>query len=381
MKKFYVLCFAALLAFVQVGKAQTYTALFSGNWSDNSIWGVSGIPSNPCTNCTITINDGVFVTLDISFKMIGSSQLLIGSAGSFASALVIPTTNASSISTGHNLILNSQGGGNPTVKIVSALSSLSVTQLPSTTGYYDGVFTQNATDFSYIKIVGVRPIFVSSDGVTLPIPPSVPIFPAYGTSLPNSSFPAPFTLNANGTLPIFLSSFDAVLNGKVVSLTWTSEIEINSDHYGVERSSDAVTWTNIGTVAAKGNTTSSVHYSFTDQGPNSGVNYYRLKMVDIDGKFKYSEVKVVRLSQVLGYNLFPNPANNYLNISIGKDMPANGTLRLFNLNGQLMQEKKLTNATGTTVSLQVNTYPAGVYLVRIISDNGKENAFQIVIAR
>jgi len=381
MKKFYLICFLVSLGFTQTLSAQSYNAIFSGNWSDISIWGPSGHPSNPCTNCTITINDGVFVTLDISFKMMGGSQLLIGSSGSFASALVIPTTNASNISTGHNLILNSQGGGNPTVKIVSALSSLSVTQLPSTTGYYDGVFTQNATDFSYIKIVGVRPIFVSSDGVTLPIPPTVPIFPAYGTSLPNSTFPAPFILNSNGTLPIFLSSFDAVLNGKVVSLTWTSEIEINSDHYGVERSSDAVSWTTIGIVAAKGNTTSSVHYSFTDQAPNSGVNYYRLRMQDIDGKFKYSEVKVVRLAQVLGYNLFPNPANNYLNISIGKDMPANGTLRLFNLNGQLMQEKRLINATGTTVSLQVNTYPAGVYMVRITSDNGTEQAFRVMIAR
>src|SRR5215467_13683721 len=124
MKKIYVLCFIILLAALPRLQAQTYTAGFAGNWSDPSIWGVNGKPSNPCINCTITINDGVNVTLDISFKMQGSSQLRIGSAGSFASSLIIPATNGLKMSEGHNILLSNEIGGNPTVKIVSAFSTL-----------------------------------------------------------------------------------------------------------------------------------------------------------------------------------------------------------------------------------------------------------------
>jgi hypothetical protein len=149
--------------------------------------------------------------------MLGNSKVLIGSAGAFASGLTIPMTNASSISTGHNLILSSLSGGNPSVKIVSAVSSLNVTQGPGTTGVYDGVFLQNPSDFGYFKIMGIQPLLVSSDGVTT----SAPFPPAFGTSLPNSNHPAPFTLNSDGTLPVILANFSGAVNGKVIDLAGT----------------------------------------------------------------------------------------------------------------------------------------------------------------
>src|SRR5262249_28150347 len=154
--------FLVLLICAQWGWAQNFTAIFSGNWSDNSIWGPSGIPSNPCTNCHITINDGVTVTLNISFKMLGTSVLRIGSARAFHSALTIPTTNSTSIFTGHNIILSQQSGGNPTVQVISAQSSLNVTVGPGTTGTYDGVFIQNPNDFAYFKIMGIGPLLIGT---------------------------------------------------------------------------------------------------------------------------------------------------------------------------------------------------------------------------
>ena len=377
MKKFYVIFFLVLLGFVQKASSQNYTAQFTGFWSDNSIWGASGIPSNPCTNCTITINDGVSVTLDISFKMLGSSKVLIGSAGAFASSLTIPTTNASSIFTGHNLILSNLSGGNPTVKIVSALSSLNVTQGPGTSGIYDGVFVQNPSDFGYFKIVGLQPLLVSSDGVTT----SLPFAPMYGTSLPNSAHPAPFTLNSDGTLPVILGNFSGAVDGKVIDLSWTTEIEINSDHFDIQRSADAAVWQSIGTMQAKGNSGLSVNYAFTDRDPLRDNNFYRLKMADKDGQFKYSPVISVQAPLLHGLKIFPNPASNYLTVSIGTDITADFTIKLMNQFGQVLQTRKMSHAAGTTVTLPVQSYPQGTYILQFVGTDGKMQSNKVLVAR
>jgi hypothetical protein len=93
-----------------------------------------------------------------------------------------------------------------------------------------------------------------------------------------------------------LVNFNAVLDNNVVNLSWTTAEEINSNHFAVERSADASHWQAIGTVTAKGFSSIAVNYSFIDESPSSGVNYYRLQIVDNDGKYKYSAVKVVRSS-------------------------------------------------------------------------------------
>lgn len=376
MKKVYMIC-VVLLVSAQWGLGQTYTAIFSGNWSDNSIWGPSGMPSNPCSNCNITINDGVSVTLDISFKMLANSKLKIGSAGAFASSLIIPATNTTSISTGHNIILSQQSGGNPNVQIVSALSSLAFTQGPGTSGTYDGVFIQNPNDFVYFKVLGVQPLIVGTDGTTT----SVPFEPKYKQSLPSAEFPAPFTLNSDGTLPVALVYFNGVLNNKVIYLSWSTAMETNSDHFDVERSRDASQWQGIGTVAAKGFSSSEADYSFTDGSPYGGVNYYRLKMVDKDGKFKYSPVAAVRGSFTKGFGIFPNPANSFVNISFGSDINGHMNIRMINQSGQLLLQKDIKQANNITVSLPVSNYPQGIYMVRLTGDDGKSQTLRFVITR
>jgi len=377
MKKFYVLSAIAVLGFLQIASAQIHNAIFSGNWSDASIWGPSGQPSNPCTNCTITINDGVSVTLDISFSMKGNSKLLIGSNGAFASSLIITATSSANIASGHNILLSNQVGGNPTVKIVSALSSLTFTQGPGTTGKYDGVFLQNLPDLDFIKIVGISPSNIGSDGVT--VKSNFP--PIYGSSLPNAQHPAPFTLNSDGTLPVLLANFDAILNDKVVNLSWTTTVEINSGYFAIQRSADGSNWQSIGTVKAKGFSSTEVNYSYTDASPLNGINYYRLQIVDADGKYKYSPIKVIHGSLTKGFNVFPNPANSFVNVLVGSDITTDMTIRLINQYGQVLQEKKLIHAAGTTVTIAVSNYPQGNYILQAVGADGSKHTSKVLISR
>lgn len=94
-------------------------------------------------------------------------------------------------------------------------------------------------------------------------------------------------------LPVKLISFTALKAGKKTQLSWVTAEEIHSDHFVVQRSTDARTWKSIGTKAASGESIASSTYGFLDAAPATGANYYRLMMVDRDGTFAFSSIKHV----------------------------------------------------------------------------------------
>ncbi len=101
-----------------------------------------------------------------------------------------------------------------------------------------------------------------------------------------------------GPLPVTLAYFTATANNKNgVTINWQTEQEINSSHFDVETSNDAINWKKISSVSAKGNSVGQSNYSYADNHPsvfNSNI-YYRLKTVDIDGTFRYSDIKSVNI--------------------------------------------------------------------------------------
>ena len=369
MKKFYLLAAFVLFGFLNKGFAQTtFTATSTGNWSSGATWDINGVPSPVCQDCQITINAGVIVTLDADILLKGNSKLIVGTDGSTAAGIRIPLSvnfPAPSVpapippSIYHRIDL--VYGDAASIKLANSNTFVD----GSTTGPFDGVFlyvplgTPNNVSYAPIARVGT----------------SVTLFPN------STSISGPTTITSNGTLPIVLINFDAVLNKNEVDLSWTTAQEINSGHFGVERSVDGNHWQTIGIVAAKGFSSIEVNYSYVDQSPLNGTNYYRLQMVDADGKYKYSEIKVVRGSLTAGLKVFPNPAKDYVNVSIGSDITSSVTIRLVNQNGQLLQEKKLSHAGNTIVSFSVNNYPQGNYLVQIIGSDGTKQTNKILIAR
>ena len=90
-------------------------------------------------------------------------------------------------------------------------------------------------------------------------------------------------------------------------LTWRTETEINNDYFAIERSTDGVNFTELGQVEGAGSTTIPQSYEFIDNAPEFGDNAYRLRIVDTDGTFKYSEIRVLRFEFSFEIVAMPNP--------------------------------------------------------------------------
>ncbi|MBX7050135.1 MAG: VCBS repeat-containing protein, partial [Chitinophagales bacterium] len=111
-------------------------------------------------------------------------------------------------------------------------------------------------------------------------------------------------------LPIELTDFTGSQQGHAVKLEWTTASELNNDKFIIERSSNGDDFDAIGIVSGAGTTEIVHNYQFFDQAPAGGINYYRLKQVDLDGAFTYSQMIVVEVSGEASYlKIYPNPSN------------------------------------------------------------------------
>jgi|GEM_PF-411382 len=191
-----------------------------------------------------------------------------------------------------------------------------------------------------------------------------------------------YTVGNNSViLPIELVQFDArPVNDEMVVLDWVTASEINSDFFGLERSIDGITWEQFGKEKAAGNSNDYLVYSATDFDPFKGVSYYRLRLVDRDGTYEYSEVEEVRFdNQIddLGFGLYPNPNQGSFIIQLG-EVPANTSLVIRNSIGQIVQSWNVSTEADQSRVIQVNGLAAGAYLVQLSSGDNVKNAKLIV---
>jgi hypothetical protein len=155
-------------------------------------------------------------------------------------------------------------------------------------------------------------------------------------------------------LPVELSSFSAERKAGLTTLTWTTVTELNNMGFEIQRSTDKVFFTTIGFRKGAGTITEEQLYSFTDELLTEGVIYYRLKQVDFDGSYKFSDVVEVSFNIPLEYSLgqnYPNPFN-----------PA--TVISYNIAADGHVELKIYDITGKEVAVIVNEFKqAGEYKV------------------
>ena len=103
-------------------------------------------------------------------------------------------------------------------------------------------------------------------------------------------------------------------------------------------------------------------------------------MVDRDGKFGYTDIKIVRLSIIGNISIFPNPTKDVINITLSGSS-SEQTVKLINLNGQVLQEKKVNSLTGSTISLAVHNYAQGDYFIQVVGADGSQQVSKIVVTR
>lgn len=166
-------------------------------------------------------------------------------------------------------------------------------------------------------------------------------------------------------LPVKISSFTAVKNGKSALLEWKTTEETNSASFVVERSADGSNFSSKGTVAAVGQAAS---YQFTDVSPLAGDNYYRLKQVDKDGKSSYSKVLKLNFGKDALVKLSPNPASSYLHVNL-ENIGSALTVTLLDANGRSVKQAILAQGT-SSADISLTGIGRGIYTVRMVSQSG-----------
>ncbi len=189
---------------------------------------------------------------------------------------------------------------------------------------------------------------------------STTIPPVAGINFTVSYTSTKVTLNAQ-VLPVELIDFQAVAENEKTKLWWSTASELNADRFEVERSTDGFSFEKIGGKQAAGTTTAQQSYSFIDEKPLPGMNYYRLRQVDFDGAFEYSKVVSVDFQNLHEFEklvrAYPNPVTDFLHI----ELPAEGGFQvgLFDATG-----RRLLSQTAPK-HFDVRHLPSGIYFLEI----------------
>ncbi len=184
----------------------------------------------------------------------------------------------------------------------------------------------------------------------------------------SSSHPIVYFFGA--VLPVELVKFDGKSAKQGNILTWQTASEKNAKEYVIEKSNDGKTFHPIGIVKAAGNSISTLSYGFTDNKP-SFLDYYRLKIVDLDGKETFSKIITLQNSKSNEVKLYPNPVTDDLFIESEETI---NTINVFNTLGQIV--KKVERVNEKQFILNMSDLQVGIYYVRINNQEGKKVIMQ-----
>lgn len=175
---------------------------------------------------------------------------------------------------------------------------------------------------------------------------------------------------SNSVLPVSLIEFSAKAEGQFVALKWATASELNFDYFSVERSTDAITFIEIGQVVGHGTTDERHDYSFEDNNPLNKKLYYRLKTVDFDGYEEYFNIAIVDFGGTKQVSVYPNPVvGGSLNIQFNFLPDSDTQIQITDMVGV----EKLSEFTksGETQFLIPLTLDPGTYIIRIKSKEFK----------
>ena len=170
-------------------------------------------------------------------------------------------------------------------------------------------------------------------------------------------------------LAVSLTFLKAVAENNKVRLIWHTASELNSKYFEVQQSVDGNDFATIGVVRAKGSTTVPSDYSFLHANPLGGMNYYRLKEMDIDDNYHYSEIVTARINSKNTVFLYPNPVTEKLII----ESSMNATIILANQAGQRLRVIRLRKGRN---EISVSKLPPGIYF--LTADNHEIGKFNVI---
>ncbi len=173
------------------------------------------------------------------------------------------------------------------------------------------------------------------------------------------------------TLPVTLTKFTAKAETKTTSLYWETASELNNDKFEIERSTNGKDFLKIGEVKGNGTSQKINTYSFRDFMPSNGLNYYRLKQVDFNWAYAYSDIKFVNFDlKETTFTVFPNPVTDVVNFS-----EIVSSITLYDLQGKLVMSR---NTPTTSLKIPANL-TKGVYVLKVKLASGNTVTKQIIV--
>lgn len=182
-----------------------------------------------------------------------------------------------------------------------------------------------------------------------------------------------FVWSISSPLPVVLTQFKGYQTENVIELFWQTTSEENNEYFQIEKASNAINFEAIGSVKGAKNSSEKLNYTFRDERPAEGTNYYRLKQVDFDGKYEYSKIIAVNYSKDGVFEIMPNPSEDYLMLKgIGK----NAKIRISDLRGNTIET--FENQTDE-LKITLKNYSTGVYFIQTIEPNGINQTKKFIV--
>ncbi len=193
---------------------------------------------------------------------------------------------------------------------------------------------------------------------------------SYNATTASDHLPVFSRFNLASVLPITLMQFTAQPKGAEVMVNWKTTNEFNNNYFVVERSIDGRSFIALGTKKAAGFIVSSADYNFIDGKPNTGINYYRLKQVDVDGKFSYSNIVMVAFGDKKQLKVYPNPITTNVQITL-QTSSSNLTARLMTTSGTIaMHINGDMKKVNQIINQKLPSLARGLYILQIV-DGGE----------
>ncbi len=175
-------------------------------------------------------------------------------------------------------------------------------------------------------------------------------------------------------LPVSMFNFGGQIKDNDAYLNWSTASEINNKGFSVERSKDGQNFGSIGFVKGAGNSNKVTNYTYTDatlKDIDVTTTYYRLKQVDVDGKFTYSKVLALNLNSVAGWKFYPNPVKNVATVELNLNTASKVNVQVISRDGKVVlnADKGVLTSGKQQVFVNTQNLSSGTYIVRVMAGN------------
>lgn len=302
-----------------------------------------------------------------------TTVIMYTNATSFQSSIVYRADGASATTIETATAVSSSYSARPDFKLAGTINT-AITWSPVT-----GLFSNSTGTTPYVAGTAVDSVYA--------FPTATTTYIATATSLNGCSNTGNIVVTHNCTpTPVTFTSFTADRKEGYNLLQWNTANETNNRGFEIQKSVDARTFGSIGFVNSKaegGNANASLHYTFNDDKQSTATVYYRLKQVDKDGAYKYSEVAVVRGVKVAAaqlVNVYPNPAKDQVTVAAVAPKAGRYTLTVTDVTGKAVSTQTVTLAAGDNqIRLNVAALTQGNYFIRLLGEGADEtNAARFV---